>query len=739
MRLLFRRSVPNIIIIIILILISTVVLSKNHIHPVIGLHQNTPNVIAIKNAHIVTAPGKILQNATMIIRDGFIEDIGLQVVIPADAVIIDLSNKIIYPGLIDIFTNYGLSKKNDKEKKSDPGNRSGSVSKDCGSKHWNDAVHPQLQAARLLNISEKEAESFRNIGFTTVVTYPSEGIFRGSGALVLLNDKDPNKVILATDVAQALSFKKDKGIKGYPGSLKGSIALIRQTFLDAQWYNLAWSKFTPGSNIPVIQETNLALAALEPYITGNKPVVFAVSDELDVLRVAKITKEFNLNTWVLSDGYEYRRLQAIKNTGLKLIVSLNFPEPPDLSSPEKEFDSAKLANVGVDFVLTTASLKKKDKFLSNLRKAVKRGLPTAEALKALTVTPAKWLKVSNRLGTLEKGKLANFIITDGDLFLNKTKILDTWVAGKQFEVTKMPEVDVRGTWTLKIQTDSKIDTGSINISGKIDKLKSDLQINDKKIKVNLTVQENDLFQVSFSGDQIDHDGIARLTSLTEKEAMLGNGSWGNGIKFTWQAKRIKSWQEKPDTTKDDSGKKSGLTIVYPDGGYGRTVPPEQPAILIIKNATIWTSGPEGIIENCDLLVKKGIIIKIGKNIEVPLRATVIDATGKEVTPGIIDAHSHLAISGGGNEGTHAITSEVRISDVINCNDINIYRQLAGGVTASCIIHGSANPIGGQYSVIKLRWGALPDEMILHDAQSGIKFALGENVKQANWSSNPNPR
>ena len=140
----------------------------------------------------------------------------------------------------------------------------------------------------------------------------------------------------------------------------------------------------------------------------------------------------------------------------------------------------------------------------------------------------------------------------------------------------------------------------------------------------------------------------------------------------------------------------------------------------------------GKLENADMLVHRGIIEKIGRNIKAPSGAVVIDATGKHVTPGIIDAHSHTAITGGVNESTHAITSEVRIEDVINSDAISIYRELAGGVTTANILHGSANPIGGQTVVIKLKWGALPDEMIFDKAPRGIKFALGENVKQSNW-------
>jgi imidazolonepropionase-like amidohydrolase len=154
--------------------------------------------------------------------------------------------------------------------------------------------------------------------------------------------------------------------------------------------------------------------------------------------------------------------------------------------------------------------------------------------------------------------------------------------------------------------------------------------------------------------------------------------------------------------------------------------------MLVQGATIWTAGPQGTLETADLLVTGGKITSVGPGLKAPAGAATIDGRGLHVTPGIIDCHSHTAISSGVNEGTHAVTTEVRIGDVVDATDIDIYRQLAGGVTAANLLHGSANPMGGQNQVVKFRWGALPDDMKFADAMPGVKFALGENVKQANW-------
>jgi len=152
---------------------------------------------------------------------------------------------------------------------------------------------------------------------------------------------------------------------------------------------------------------------------------------------------------------------------------------------------------------------------------------------------------------------------------------------------------------------------------------------------------------------------------------------------------------------------------------------------LIRNATVLTVT-KGTIENGSVLIENGKIAAIGKNVSAPADATVVDATGKYLMPGIIDCHSHTAIEGGINEGTLSDSSMVNIKDVIDPTDINIYRGLAGGLTISNVLHGSANAVGGQTIVVKLRWGKSAQEMIMQGAKPGIKFALGENPKRQGY-------
>jgi imidazolonepropionase-like amidohydrolase len=170
-----------------------------------------------------------------------------------------------------------------------------------------------------------------------------------------------------------------------------------------------------------------------------------------------------------------------------------------------------------------------------------------------------------------------------------------------------------------------------------------------------------------------------------------------------------------------------LPFIRPMMEYGRASIPEQPATLLVRNATIWTQGPQGKLENADLLVRAGEVVQVGQNLSAS-GATVIDATGKHVTPGLIDPHIHSGTDGV-NESGFAIVPEVQMGDVVTHNNIWMYRQLAGGLTTAHIKHGSANPIGGENVIVKMRWGMLPEELKLENAPRTVKFALGENPKR----------
>jgi imidazolonepropionase-like amidohydrolase len=218
--------------------------------------------------------------------------------------------------------------------------------------------------------------------------------------------------------------------------------------------------------------------------------------------------------------------------------------------------------------------------------------------------------------------------------------------------------------------------------------------------------------------------------INKKGFTQGQGTDFNGDKITWNA-TLKKVAEDKKKEKKEPNYYSPVPVTFPNKAYGFSELPKAENLLF-KNATVWTNEAEGILSNADVLVVNGKIAAVGTNLAAE-DAKVIDATGKHLTSGIIDEHSHLGASSI-NEGGHNSSAEVSIEDVIEPDDIGLYRDLAGGVTTIQILHGSANPIGGRSAIIKLKWGAPIDQLLFKDADPFIKFALGENVKQSNWSS-----
>jgi hypothetical protein len=249
------------------------------------------------------------------------------------------------------------------------------------------------------------------------------------------------------------------------------------------------------------------------------------------------------------------------------------------------------------------------------------------------------------------------------------------------------------------------------LKGEIEKPSGSVSIKGKDLKLASVAFSAGRLSYAFAGDSVGWVGTMTLSGTVAEKEMHGIGSQPNGTSFNWSAVRKEAAKAEPDTAVAKKTEMASFPEVYPPGEFGRETPPGQPAFVLVKNATIWTQGKQGRIEGGDMLVTRGKITQIGKNIAAPKDALVVDATGKHVTPGLIDCHSHTAAASI-NEGGQAVTCETRIEDVLDSDDIWIYRQLAGGTTMANVLHGSANPIGGQNSVVKWRWGLLPDELIM---------------------------
>jgi imidazolonepropionase-like amidohydrolase len=710
-------------------------------YPVNGVQDIRPGLYAFTNATIVASSTQTIINGTLLVKDRLIESVGAAMVVPKGYVIIDLKGKYVYPGLIDAYSTYGLPEAARQAATTFGGARGSTlVSTKPGAYGWNEAIKPEMNARSIFHVDAAKAESLKKIGFSAVQSLIHDGIARGTSIVATLGDERDNLVVLNGEAAAHYSFSKGTAATNYPSSLTGSIALLRQTYLDAQWYKSQK------------EEYNISISEFNR--TQTLPQIFEVTDAFGVLRADKIAKEFGVKYIYKTDGDEYRRIDAMKATGSSFIIPLTFPDAFDVEDPLQarrvSYDQLKdwelapknpamLEKAGIKFAITSYGLSNPRDFWTNLRTAIDHGLSETQALKSLTEIPAEMLGVSDKLGTLAKGKLANFLITADSLFKKENVIYENWVEGRQYVASRATQASIAGTYKL---AGDGLENITLKVGGTPGSYTLDVQRagTDSVRTPGTFSRTGDMVSMTFDL-KAKPAGTVRLSgyiALTAPAGLAGSAILPDGSSTNWTAVSNGAAPATPANRKGDAAKPNLAAgpVVYPFAPFGNIELPKAESVLF-KNATVWTNEKEGILKNTDVLIQGGKIKAVGKNLGAGT-AKVVDATGKHITAGIVDEHSHIAISAGINEGTQANTAEVRMGDVIDPEDINIYRQLAGGVTTSQILHGSANPIGGQSVLVKHRWGVLPEQMKFEGADGFIKFALGENVKQSNANIQPGP-
>jgi hypothetical protein len=399
----------------------------------VGLRENQPAVHAFTGARVVVSPGRVLENATLVIRDGKIEAVGANVTPPADARVWPMNGKTLYPGFIDAYSDVGMP-----DSAGNDGNR--------GASYWNPQVRPFVDAASVFAGDDRRIPELRAQGFTVVMAVPQLGMFRGQTAAISLSSRPVADRVVRSGIAQSLSLGRDREIDtGYPTSSMGAIAFVRQTLHDADWHQRAHAAYERNPRDLRRPEANNALASLGLAVRGRQPVVIATRSEEEFLRALRFAEEFPLSLWIRGSGSEYRALiDALRTQRVPLILPLAYPDTPNIRRPEEALNVSlanlrhwhlaaenpgRLAAAGVEFALTSDGLTRRRDFVPNLRRAVQRGLAPDVALASLTVTPARYLGISRTHGTLEPGKVANLIVADGDLFVDGTVIQDVWVDG----------------------------------------------------------------------------------------------------------------------------------------------------------------------------------------------------------------------------------------------------------------------------------------------------------------------
>lgn len=725
------------------LLFATLLQAQETFH-INGIGDKRDGCYAFTNATIVKDAQTTLTNATMVIRDGKIVSVGNSVAIPKDAVVVDCKDKYIYPSFIDIYSDYGMPQAQRQQAGGFNFNAPAQLtSNQKGAYGWNQALKSDVHAYKIFSADDSRARPLREMGFGTVLSHQKDGIVRGTGTVVTLANDADNFLIVKDKAAAHLSFNKGTSTQSYPGSLMGTIALLRQTYLDAQWY-----KNNPVATTEQGDGVNITLKYFNDQQTLPQimdPADRAGIDLWNIMRADRVGDEFGVQYILKATGKEYQRIKEVAATKAPLIVGLNFPAAMDVEDPNdarlvsladmKNWElaptnPAAIEKAGISFALTAADVRDARTFMANLRKAVEMGLSEKAAMEALTKTPATWLGVYDKVGSLDNGKLANFVITTGPVFAERTSILQNWVQGKKYAVNEGNWYNVAGTYQLSITGTSGTTSYTMDVKSNSaatviakDTVTATFNFDGKAVKFSFAPEKRSRNNIRFSG-------------FSNGDSWNGTAEDAEGNRMTWTAKMSAATTSKlkADTIRiNPRGNVIGATM-YPFTAFGaaeNAIPTQ--GTYLIKNATVWTSEKDGKLEGTDVLVKAGKIARVGKNLS-DASATIIDGTGKHLTAGIIDEHSHIA-SASTNEGAQSVTSEVRMGDNLDPDDINIYRQLSGGVTTSHILHGSANTIGGQTQLIKLRWGTDDEGLKFKGADPFIKFALGENVKRTSSTNN----
>jgi len=433
-----------------------------------------PRIHALTGATVVASPGRILPGATVIVRDGLIEAVGIDVTTPSDATEIDLSGKWVYPGLIDAGPVLEVRGNDAPAPGGLPGARDGAS--ETGAVHPLGRVRPERSAVDGLTPfagedGRRRAQRLRELGFAIVAAAPAAGVFRGEGAAVALHDDRPvREILVAARTGQHVAFERGGFGGGYPTSLMGAVATVRQTLLDASRYadwTARWERDPAGLPRP---ESSPAWDALAPVVRGAARVWFHVDGVEDVLLAGRLADEFALDAALYAAGPLDDRPEAVAATGRTVVVSARFPDKPAVA--EDDVDDVTLAAMrryvdapavpgrlraaGVRVALTSAGLDNPGDFRRNVRRMIAAGLSEDDALAALTVVPAERLGLARAAGTIEPGRMADLVIADGPLFAEDTAIEAVFVDGVRYAIETKPRpkgdpdavVDPRGTWSV---------------------------------------------------------------------------------------------------------------------------------------------------------------------------------------------------------------------------------------------------------------------------------------------------
>jgi len=736
--------------------------------------------LALVGGRIVASPNEVIERGTVLLRDNRIVAVGAEVALPPDAERLSIDGHTVYAGFIDAGNTALLNsdaplpmveaRPVDISRFALAGLRPDDHS----------GLTPQLQASQVLKQSAAELDKHRQAGLCTVHVIPTGRIASGQTAVVQLSGQPPREAVVRDGDLVALRLYDRRGGE-YPSTLMGVHAHLRQTFLDAERllkHRELYAQGIAGIERPPHDPVWDVFGSLR---RGERRALFSVTTRDDLERALQFAREQQLQPVLWGFEELGRWTPALRDGKIDAIVTLDFGDAPKLEPQEDKSDfpqrpepvrvrqwrrekwqqrvgiAKELHQAGVRFGLATAGLKSPEDFLKAVRQAISQGLPRDVALAALTTQPAELLRIDRDVGRVVPGLLANLVVMTGPFDHDQAKVRYAFIEGRRFEYHRdakpvspdqpsQPPVNVAGRWQIEIQggeeklpaTLEVVQTGT-RLAGRFASGQGDGTITSG------SVARDDLkFEVSIGAG--DRAIVLKCQAKLSGDRLEGTLKSPFGPASSWSARRepaaatntpiqLTSVEAESDDAPVSALSAAAAKVQADDLPtelpVDRTARPlKTGGNVFIRGGTVL-SGTGATLPSHSILVKQGLIAAIAPDLQPEDGMTVIDATGRYVMPGIIDTHSHIMISqglGGVNEATHSIVCEVRVADSLNTQDAGEYRALAGGVTTIRLLHGSANVVGGQDAVLQLKHGESAAEHFFPAAHSGVKFALGENVK-----------
>ena len=428
-----------------------------------------PRTFAIRGAKVVPVSSAPIENATVVVSRGIITAVGANVTIPPDAWVIEGKGLTVYPGLIDGFTDVGVAPATSPAPAADSGARpQPAISRGPEDRP---ATTPWRIAADEVNPMDPRVETWRAAGFTTVVAAPKGGMFPGQAAVLDLGGERAGDLVVKSPVAIPVSLQAPGGFRNFPGSVMGGIAYVRQVWLDTKWdvqAEAAYENHPRGVERPKYDRSDAALAAAFSKLAV---VLIPGNTSLQIRRSLRLIEEWKLNAVLYGGQMGYDVAPEIAARKLPVLVDLKWPEAEKDSDPEATPSlrtlrfrdrapsaPAALGKAGVKFAFYSGGIAAPKDILPAVKKSIDAGLSPDAALRALTLSPAEIFGVAETLGSIENGKIANLVVTDGDLFDKKTKVKIVFVDGRKYEVretlrpSEPPKGDLTGKWKMSFTT-----------------------------------------------------------------------------------------------------------------------------------------------------------------------------------------------------------------------------------------------------------------------------------------------